>query len=105
MSNPDDRFSAAADAYKEGDQDGSTATAGTVRSRSSLQMMIPDGVKDRVESTWSAIRKVCVLADVEPPMKNDFYTSILLHGLDNIEQVAEHLGISEEFEEYRSAIE
>lgn len=105
MSKPDDRFQSIKDEYESDSNNGTGPGADTVRSRSSLQAFIPEQVKERIESAWSNIRKTCVLSDRDEPMKNDFYTAVLVHGIENMKSVAEHLDLSEAYDEYADVIE
>jgi hypothetical protein len=73
--------------------------------RESFQAYIPAGDKERIEAAWSRVRKICVLADVEEPAKNDFYAAVLRAGYENMEAVAKQLGIREEYEQNRDVIE
>jgi hypothetical protein len=90
---------------RQTDEQGDSSTGDKVEDRDKVQALVPPSVKQQVEETWQKISGICSLSGREVPLKNNFYTAALLHGVNDLEAIAEHLGISDAYDEYRDVIE
>lgn len=72
--------------------------------RESFQAYIPDKDKKSIENVWRKVKAVCSLSGLEEPSKNDFYTAVIRYGYENIDKIADHLNVLEEYETHKKSV-
>jgi predicted secreted protein len=77
---------------------------GIKEQRESFQAYIPADDKGQIEEVWRKVKALFSLSDREEPPKNDFYAAVLKHGYTNLEGIADHLDVSESYEQHKEMI-